>query len=175
MLDRREGAPQLSSKEHTVEEIIGTLRQAEVALVQGIAVPDVCRRLGVTEQTCYRWRKEYGGLGRDQARRLKDLERKTGTRSRDPLLGKATSSHERRTQCTHRVRVRSVQSPLWRILADRHLAGSYPSTTGAMRSDGARPLSWRHRGLTHYVRGAPAEIVRQCPAVAGGSAILPRT
>jgi transposase-like protein len=40
-------------------------------------VPDVCRRLGVTEQTYYRWRKEYGGLGRDQARRLKDLERET--------------------------------------------------------------------------------------------------
>jgi transposase-like protein len=40
-----------------------------------MAVPDVCRRLGVAEQTYYRWRKEYGGLGRDQARRLKDLER----------------------------------------------------------------------------------------------------
>ena len=38
-------------------------------------MPDVCRRLGVAEQTYYRWRKEYGGLGRDQARRLKDLER----------------------------------------------------------------------------------------------------
>ena len=38
-------------------------------------MPDVCRRLGVAEQTYYRWRKEYGGLSRDQARRLKDLER----------------------------------------------------------------------------------------------------
>jgi len=65
----------LGSKKHTAEEIIGKLRQAEVALAQGNGVPDVCRRLGVTEQTYYRWRKEYGGLGRDQARRLKDLER----------------------------------------------------------------------------------------------------
>ena len=65
----------MGSKKHTAEEIIGKLRQAEVALAQGIAVPDVCRRLGVAEQTYYRWRKEYGGLGRDQARRLKDLER----------------------------------------------------------------------------------------------------
>ena len=65
----------MGSKKHTAEEIIGKLRQAEVALAQGIAVPDVCRRLRVAEQTYYRWRKEYGGLGRDQARRLKDLER----------------------------------------------------------------------------------------------------
>jgi len=65
----------LGRRKHAAEEIIGKLRQAEVALAQGIAVPDVCRRLGVTEQTYYRWRKEYGGLGRDQARRLKDLER----------------------------------------------------------------------------------------------------
>jgi len=65
----------LGRRKHTAEEIIGKLRQAEVALAQGIAVPDVCRRLGVTEQTYYRWRKEYGGLGRDQARRLKDLGR----------------------------------------------------------------------------------------------------
>jgi transposase-like protein len=65
----------LGSKKHTAEEIIGKLRQAEVALAQGSTVPDVCRRLGVAEQTYYRWRKEYGGLGRDQARRLKDLER----------------------------------------------------------------------------------------------------
>jgi len=65
----------LATRKHTAEEIIGKLRQAEVALAQGNTVPDVCRKLGVTEQTYYRWRKEYGGLGRDQAKRLKDLER----------------------------------------------------------------------------------------------------
>ena len=51
------------------------LRQAEVELAGGQPVPQVCRKLGVTEQTYYRWRKEYGGVRTDQAKRLKDLER----------------------------------------------------------------------------------------------------
>jgi putative transposase len=67
----------LGRRKHTHEEIIGKLRQTEVSLAQGITVPDVCPRLGGTEQTYYRWRNECGGLGRDQARRLKDLERET--------------------------------------------------------------------------------------------------
>lgn len=62
-------------KKHKPEEIIGKLREAEIVLAQGGTVPDACRRLGVTEQTYYRWRKEYGGLKADQARRMKDLER----------------------------------------------------------------------------------------------------
>jgi transposase-like protein len=51
------------------------LREAEIVLAQGGTVPDACRRLGVTEQTYCRWRKECGGLKVDQARRMKDLER----------------------------------------------------------------------------------------------------
>ena len=62
-------------KHHTPEQIIHLLRQAEVELAGGQAVPQVCRNLGISEQTYYRWRKEYGGLRLDQARRLKDLER----------------------------------------------------------------------------------------------------
>ena len=62
-------------KKHKPEEIIGKLREAEIVLAQGGTVPDACRRLGVAEQTYYRWRKEYGGLKVDQARRMKDLER----------------------------------------------------------------------------------------------------
>lgn len=62
-------------KKHNPEEIIGKLREAEIVLAQGGTVPDACRRLGVTEQTYYRWRKEYGGLKVDQARRMKALER----------------------------------------------------------------------------------------------------
>jgi putative transposase len=63
-------------KHHTPEQIINLLRQAEVELAGGSqTVPQVCRKLGVTEQTYYRWRKEYGGIRTDQARRLKDLER----------------------------------------------------------------------------------------------------
>ena len=60
---------------YTVEQIIATLREAEVALSQGQTVVQVSRSLGITEQTYYRWRNEYGGLKIDQARRLKDLER----------------------------------------------------------------------------------------------------
>ena len=62
-------------KRFTAEEIIGKLREAEVALANGKKLADVCRQLGVTEVTYYRWRREFGGLKVDQARRLKDLER----------------------------------------------------------------------------------------------------
>jgi len=57
-------------KKFTAEQIIGKLREAEVWLAQGKTVPE----LGVTEQTYYRWKREYGGLRTDQAKRLKDLE-----------------------------------------------------------------------------------------------------
>jgi len=65
-------------KRHTPEQIIFKLREADVALAQGQRVRDVCRQLGVTEQTYYRWRKEYGGLKTSQARRLKLLENENG-------------------------------------------------------------------------------------------------
>ena len=64
----------MARSKHTAEQIIDKLRQAEVALAQGVPVGEVARRLGVAEQTYYRWRKEYGGLSRDQARRLRELE-----------------------------------------------------------------------------------------------------
>lgn len=58
---------------HSSEQIIGKLREAEVLLGQGQLVADVCKRLEVTEQTYYRWRKEYGGIKTEQAKRLKKL------------------------------------------------------------------------------------------------------
>ncbi len=61
-------------KRFSVEQIIHHLREAEVLLAQGQTVGEVCRRIGVSEQSFYRWRREYGGLKVDQARRLKDLE-----------------------------------------------------------------------------------------------------
>ncbi len=64
----------MPKKKHSVEQIIHKLREAEVLLSQGRTVAEVCRSLGVTEQTYYRWRKEYGGLRMEQARRLKQLE-----------------------------------------------------------------------------------------------------
>src|SRR3546814_9928446 len=65
----------MPSKKHRPEEIIGKLREAEVVLAQGATTAEACRRIAISEQTYYRWRKEYGGLKTDQARRMKDLEK----------------------------------------------------------------------------------------------------
>ena len=64
----------MSRKRFNPEQIIGKLREAEVGLAQGQTVGQVCRTLGIAEQTFYRWRREYGGLKVEQARRLKALE-----------------------------------------------------------------------------------------------------
>ena len=61
-------------KRFSVEQIIHHLREADVLLAQGQTVGEVCRRIGVSEQSYYRWRKEYGGLKVEQVRRLKELE-----------------------------------------------------------------------------------------------------
>ena len=65
----------MAKKRHTAEQIISKLREAEVALAKGQPLGKVVRKLGITEQTYYRWRKEYGGLRTDQAKRLKELEK----------------------------------------------------------------------------------------------------
>ena len=65
----------MSRKRFTAEQIIGLLREADVKLSQGKNVGQNCREMGITEQTYYRWRKEYGGLRIDQAKRLKSLEK----------------------------------------------------------------------------------------------------
>lgn len=59
----------------TPEQIITMLREAEVKQSQGSSIREICKQLSITDQTYYRWRKEYGGLKVDQAKRLKDLER----------------------------------------------------------------------------------------------------
>jgi len=64
----------MGRKRYSPEQIIGMLREAEVAMAQGQTVGQVCRSLGIVEQTFYRWRREYGGLKIEQARRLKALE-----------------------------------------------------------------------------------------------------
>jgi transposase-like protein len=62
-------------KRYSIEQILTKLREAEVLQSKGSKVPETCRKIGVSEQTFYRWRKEYGGLRMDQAHRLKELER----------------------------------------------------------------------------------------------------
>ena len=65
----------MSRKRYSAEQIIQKLREAEVELSKGRSVGEVAKKLGITDQTYYRWRKEYGGLKTDQAKRLKELER----------------------------------------------------------------------------------------------------
>ena len=64
----------MARKRYTAEQIITKLREAEVGLAKGQTTPQVCKKLGISDQTYYRWRKEYGGLRVDQAKRLRQLE-----------------------------------------------------------------------------------------------------
>jgi putative transposase len=68
----------MGKKKYKPEEIIHKLRAAEVLLNEGRNVDEACRKIGVTKQTYYRWRQEYGGLRVDQAKKLKDLEKENG-------------------------------------------------------------------------------------------------
>jgi len=65
----------MSRKRFSSEQIIGMLREAEVLQSQGMTIGEVSRKLGISEQTYYRWRKDYGGMRVDQAKRLKSLEK----------------------------------------------------------------------------------------------------
>jgi putative transposase len=68
----------MQRKRHSPEQIIRKLREAEVELGGGAAVADVCKKLGIGEQTYFRWRNQYGGLKADDMKRLKDLEKENG-------------------------------------------------------------------------------------------------
>ena len=79
-------------KRFKAEQIIQHLREAEVLLAQGKTIAQVCKKIGITDQTYYRWRKEYGGIRTDQAKRLKDLEKENARLKRllaDAELDKA--------------------------------------------------------------------------------------
>jgi putative transposase len=66
----------MPKKTFTPEQIVGKLRQIEVLLSQGKTVPLACKEAGIVDQTFYRWRREYGGLQLEQAKKLKDLQKK---------------------------------------------------------------------------------------------------
>ena len=65
----------MAGKREKPEEIVSKLRQVEVLQGQGMTIADAVRQIGVTQQTFYRWRKLYGGMGRSQLKRLKELEK----------------------------------------------------------------------------------------------------
>ncbi len=64
----------MGKKRHTVETIVAKLREADVMLAKGQTIEEVVRQLGISDATYYKWRKEYGGLQIDQAKRYKELE-----------------------------------------------------------------------------------------------------
>ena len=68
----------MAKKRFGAEQIVTLLRQIEVAMGQGKSVQVACREAGISEQSFYRWRKEYGGLRLEQAKRMKDLEKENG-------------------------------------------------------------------------------------------------
>ncbi len=65
-------------KRYSAKEIVNKLREADVALSKGLTAAKACRKIGVSEQTYYRWRREYGGMKVDQTKRLKELEKENG-------------------------------------------------------------------------------------------------
>lgn len=73
----------MSRKRYSPEKIIVMLREAEIALAQGMTVGKICRQLSILEQTYYRWRKQYGGMKISQAKRMKDIERENFRLKRD--------------------------------------------------------------------------------------------
>ena len=62
-------------KRYSAEQIVAMLRQADVGLGKGLRVPEVCKQLGISEQTYYRWRQKYGGMAPEVAKQLKALEK----------------------------------------------------------------------------------------------------
>ena len=80
------------AKKHSAEEIIPKLRTVELEIAKGRTAAEAAKKIGVTEQTYYRWRKEFGGLRPDQAKRLKELEKENARLKRllaDAELDKA--------------------------------------------------------------------------------------
>ena len=65
-------------KRYGVEQIVAKLRQADVGLGKGLKVPEVCKDLGISEQTYYRWRQKYGSMAPEMAKQLKVLEKENG-------------------------------------------------------------------------------------------------
>ena len=65
----------MARRRFSAEQIVNKLREADVLISKGHTITEACKQIEITDQTYYRWRKEYGGLKTDQAKRLKELER----------------------------------------------------------------------------------------------------
>ena len=136
----------MARKRYTAEEIISQLRTVEIETAKGIGIVDACRKLGITEQTYYRWKKEYGGLRVDQAKRLKGLEQEN-------------------------VRLKRLVADL--SLDNKHLEGGGvepPSTTsrdGSMMRTPCATEAWRWPG--NMAGTGTCGSLRYCATKGGGS------
>jgi len=81
-VDQKKGKRQMPKKRYTAEEIITKLRKAEVLQGKGQTLAEACRQLTITEQTYYKWRKQFGGLRVDQAKRFKEIEQENSRLNR---------------------------------------------------------------------------------------------
>ena len=124
----------MGRKRHTPEQIITALREAEVGLARGKSVKLISRELGITEQTYYRWRREYGGMKVSQARRLKELERENGR-----ALKLLTVLDEHTRECLAIVVAREIRShDVLEVLADLFVRHGPPEY---LRSDNGPEFS----------------------------------
>jgi transposase-like protein len=138
------------ARKHKPEDIIGKLREAEIVLAQGGTVADACRRIGVTEQSYYRWRKEYGGLKMDQARRMKELEKENARLRRavsdltlDKLILQEAAKGSRRRASAQTSKPRAPQA-LYRSYQDNDgcLRAADLPRAGATSIDTAQDAAW---------------------------------
>src|SRR6516164_9314295 len=134
----------MAKKRMKPEQVVTLLRQIEVAVANGKTTPQACKEAEVTEQTYYRWRKEYGGLKLDQAKRLKQLEGENARLKRllaDAELDKAILEEAASGKYWARrsgARRSSTCEPCWARTACRS-AGRAGSWASAARRSGARP------------------------------------
>ena len=145
-------------KKFTAEQIIGKLREAEVGFAQGKTVPEVVRKLGVTEQTYYRWKREYGGLRTDQAKRWQAVEHVRDMLGRDVVterracwvLGQARNTQRRKASVADD-EPRLVKRIVW--MASEYGRYGYHRITALLRAEGwwvnhkRVERIWRQEGL----------------------------
>ena len=164
----------MSRRRHTPEQIITALREAEVGLANGKTVAMVSRELGISEQTYYRWRQEFGGMKVDQARRFKELEKENARLKRavanltvDKLILEGSDqgkllSPERRRRCVMHVRQRLGASErhachvLGQPRSTQRRVKKLPGDEEALRTDVIRLASrfgrYGYRQITNLLR-----------------------
>ena len=143
-------------KRYTPEEVIQHLRTVELDTGKGLAVLDACRKLGSTEQTYYRWKKEYGGLRVDQAKRLKSLEQENSRLKRivadlsldNSILKEVASGH---------VSARPASARPWGM---RSPCSMCPSVERVGRSGNSGPPIDTGHGRTRVRSGCVSESLR---------------